>query len=448
MLRAVKGNEFEHDNGNVQNGHGTLEIDRNGNRMVQGEMTNRHEHKRTDAKDGFENFKTITPDGTQAANEQYNKTIQIIQSTNSIQVCRQEVQRLINSGQGKNESGTDATETVNENSDNDIRAAICSQLHLQPSITHPPSHSIKVTTLKTLTPPHVRSFLHRLPMLLRLLLSPIAYFHPVKISSLTATGSGKWIQEILSTKVFKAITNTPSASSNSPTFTPPFHFHSSPDPPPEDENTIPKIQQSINAWLTPANFVLQLGSITGLAHVPFFTSYPIHCSLSTTDVMVYRTLPSTIELKQVIRLGGADTRFEIPSFLLPHHEHLLPSIPTQGGIRGKGAEAREAREKLGRDGKMEELVKEKEREILGRDECTVRIGAHASLPAVMDQELLDWVARVVKASKVIEMEKEPSSMDEEVHRFREFMGAVKGGMKDVCIPHSCPSFALFPPPSL
>lgn len=442
MLRAVEGNAFEYDNGNVQNELRTLEIDRNENTTVQGEMANRYAPKNTDLNDGIENFKTITPDDTQAANEQYNKTIQTIQSTNSIQICRQEVRRLLDSSQGNKESGTDQPGTVNENSNYNIRAAICSQLHRQPSITHPPSHSIKVTTLKTLKPPHIRSFLHRLPMLFRLLLSPIAYFHPVQISSLTATGSGKWIQEILSTKVFKTIINTPPTSPTSPTSKSHFHFHSSANPSPEDENTIPKIQESINAWLMPANFVLEFGSITGLAQVPFFTSYPIHCSLSTTDVMVYRTLPSTIKLKQVIRIGGADARFEIPSFLLPHHEHLLPSIPSQGEIREKGVEAREAREKLGRDGKMEQLVKENEREILKKDECTVRIGAHASLPAVMDQELLDWVARVVKASKVLEMEKEPSLMDEEVHGFREFMGAVKGGVKDVCIPGSSPSPSL------
>ncbi|QSZ30727.1 hypothetical protein DSL72_000285 [Monilinia vaccinii-corymbosi] len=434
MLRAVEGNEFEdgngNGNGNVQNEHGKLEINRQSG----------HAPKETDIKGVIEETKIITPDDNQAANEQYHKTIQTIQSTNSIQICRQEVRRLVNSGPGNKESGPDATETVSEDNDDDIRAAICSQLHRQPSITHPPSRSIKVTTLQTLTPPHIRSFLHRLPMLLRLLLNPIAYFHPVKISSLTAAGSGKWIQEILSTKVFQNITYTPPTSPLSSAFTPPAsptsasHSRSPSDASSRadekerekakgKENSMPGIQRRINAWLTPANFVLELGAITGLARVPVMTSYPIHCSLSTTNVMLYRSLPSTTELKQVVRLGGADATFEVPSFLLPHHEHLLPAAPRTVEVRG----AREVWGVVvggGGGGKIEELVHERE------DECTVGIGAHARLPVVMDQELLDWVARVVKASKVMEMEKERNAMDEEVHGFRDFVGAVKGGMRD------------------
>lgn len=428
MLRAVKGNQlvYENKNMNIQNGHGESEVDVNKNTTVKNQMTNYHAPKDTDVKEGVETIRTITPDDCKAANEQYRKTVQMIRSTNSIQICRQEVRRLINSGMRKKEWGTD---TVNENSDNDIRAAICSQLHRQPSITHPPSRSIKVTTLQTLSPPHIRAFLHRLPMLLRLLLNPIAHFHPVKISSLTATGSGKWIQEILSSKLFKSDLYTPSSSPTSPTF-PTFSTLSrisSNSDDPEDENTIPKIQQRINAWLSPANFVLELGSITGLAQVPFLPTYPIHCSLSTTDIMAYRTLPSTIELKQVVRLGGADATVEIPSFLLPHHEHILPAKPSAEEIRKKRREVREA------DGKVEELVKQRERDILKSDECTVGIGAHVRLPAVMDQELLDWVASVVKASKVVEMEKETRWMDEEIRGFRDLVGVVRGGMKDVCI---------------
>ncbi|KAH6714516.1 hypothetical protein BKA61DRAFT_360755 [Leptodontidium sp. MPI-SDFR-AT-0119] len=34
-----------------------------------------------------------------------------------------------------------------------------------------------------------------------------------------------------------------------------------------------------------------------------------------------------LSLKQIIRLGGADARFTIPSYLLPHHEHILPTPP-------------------------------------------------------------------------------------------------------------------------
>ncbi|TGO42234.1 hypothetical protein BHYA_0011g00680 [Botrytis hyacinthi] len=423
MLRAVKGNEVEFENGT---GSGNVNVNQNEARMVKPDMVDGHAPINTDVKECIKVIRTITPDDTEAANEQYNKTIEMIRSTNSIEICRQEVQYLVQSKIESNLHSTYPRETVNENSNNDIRAAICSQLHRQPSITHPPSRSIKVTTLQTLAPPHIRAILHRLPMLLRLLLNPLAHFHPVKISSLTATGSGKWIQEILSAKLFKNTTiYTPPSSPISPLF--PSTSASSAscrpsDPTDDDESAVPKIQQRINECLLPANFVLQLGSITGLAQVPFLSTYDIHCSLSTTNILAYRTLPSTISLKQVVRLGGADATFAIPSFLLPHHEHILPA---------QGASCKVAsREEGNGDGKTNRSTGEKIDDASKEDECVVRIAAHAQLPIVMDQELLDWVASVVKASKVVEVEKEKRWMDEEIHGFRDLVEVVKGGVKD------------------
>ncbi|KAJ8064714.1 hypothetical protein OCU04_007034 [Sclerotinia nivalis] len=464
MLRAVKGNG--NGNRNAQNGQQNLEADRKGNTTVKDEITDDHAPKDTNIKESIETITTIALDDTKAANDQYHKTIHAIRSTNSIQICRQEVQHLVNSGAGTKTYGTDALASVNEDTNNDIRAAICSQLHRQPSITHPPSRSIKVTTLQTIIPPHIRTFLHRLPMLIRLLPSPIAHFHPVKISSVTATGSGKWIQEILSEKLFKNDLYTPPSSptaSTFPSFTsklsdpspsfssltskltnpsstfssftsklnnPPPAF-SSPttnpsNPSPEDETTIPQIQQRINTWLIPANFVLELGPITGIAQIPLLPTYDIHCSLCSSNIIAYRALPSAATLKQVLRLGGADATFQLPSFLLPHHEHLLPAQAThERNICGGNAFR-----KL--DTQFEGLVKTREKDV-GKDEddeCIVRIGAHVRLPVVMDQELLDWIASVMKANKVMEMEMEGWWMDEEIRGFRDLVGGFKGGVRD------------------
>lgn len=65
------------------------------------------------------------------------------------------------------------------------------------------------------------------------------------------------------------------------------------------------------------------------------------------------------------------------------------------------------------------------------DECIVKIGAHVRLPVVMDQELLDWIASVVKASKVMDMEVESRWMDEEIRGLRDLVGVFKGGVRDV-----------------
>lgn len=60
----------------------------------------------------------------------------------------------------------------------------------------------------------------------------------------------------------------------------------------------------------------------------------------------------------------------------------------------------------------------------------MKISAHALLPAIFSQELLDFVAALVKASKVVEIEKAPSPMGEEVHRLSEFTGALNQAAKD------------------
>ncbi|APA07977.1 predicted protein [Sclerotinia sclerotiorum 1980 UF-70] len=478
MLKAVEGNG--NGNRNAQNEQQNLEAERKWNTSVKNEITDGHAPKDTDIKEGIETIKTIAPDETKAANDQYHKTIHAIRSTNSIQTCRQEVQRLVNSGIGKKAYGTEAPASVSENSNKDTRAAICSQLHRQPSITHPPTRSIKVTTLQTLIPPHIRTFLHRLPMLIRLLLSPIAHFHPVKISSVTVTGSGKWIQEILSEKLFKPDIFTPPSSPRASTFpsstfrlsdpsltfssltskltnpsstfssltsklnnpTPIFSPPTSPTnppnptpaPAPEEKITIPQIQQRINNWLLPANFVLELSALTGNAQISILPTYDIHCFISSSSIIAYRSLSSVATLKQVLRLGGADASFQIPSFLLPHHEHLLPVVPVheESFCWGNGGRGQDGQ--FGGVAKTEmrgEGVGKNENEDEGEnDECIVKIGAHVRLPVVMDQELLDWIASVVKASKVMDMEVESRWMDEEIRGLKDLVGVFKGGVRD------------------
>ena len=73
----------------------------------------------------------------------------------------------------------------------------------KPSVPHPPSRSIKATTLRNLLPRSIRHILHRPPMLLRLLLATLGYFHPVSTPSITVACSGKWVKHILEEKAFE-----------------------------------------------------------------------------------------------------------------------------------------------------------------------------------------------------------------------------------------------------
>lgn len=327
-------------------------------------MTNGSIPEDSTAKDGYEGMEQISPDGdSDEDSKRYREMIDYISESSSIYEARQYVYSV-------EKEEKDEASTFSYDDNNAVRAAICSQLHSKPSVPHPPSRSIKVTTLRHLSPPYIRRFLHRLPMLLRLLLNPIAYFHPVKISSITATASGAWINNMLVTKVFHKA-NT-------------------------DDQDISAIQKRISAWLADANFVVELGSILGTAQVPYIPTYDILCQLIFSDVMAYRSLPAQTELNQVVRLGGADAGFVIPAYLLPHHEHLLPKIPTQSrkeSLEGKIEEA---------DGKPKEMQAERDLAQAEKDETNVKISVHAKLPACFDQELLDWIASIVKATKVVE----------------------------------------------
>lgn len=354
-------------------------------KMTEGSSTPRD----SSTKAGINSVTALSPDNEEA-NDFYQKTLDLIEGTNAITQARKRLSRAAA------QQNTDTT--LDSSNDKDLRAAICSELHKKPSISHPPSRSIKVTTLQNLSPPWVRTILHRLPMLLRLLLNPLSYFHPVHISSITAAGSGRWISYLLGEGIFQDYG--------------------------QDAAEIRRLEQKITSWLSEANFVLQLADILGLAQTPFLPGFEINCQLKIDDVMAYRSLPASIELKQVTRLGGADATFAIPTFLLPHHEHLLPAVPTKQDTKQMEKEVEVA------DGLPKTIQAQQSLEQAVKDETNVKMSVHASLPACFDQELLNFIAALVKATKVVEMEKEPSAMDREVNGIKDFSKNLSKGMKD------------------
>ena len=304
-------------------------------------MTDGGAMKDSSARSGFESLTQLSPDNDRAR-QQYQEALDWIQETSAIRQCGQDIKQFARASQ------TDEN-VVEDDDERKLRAAICSQLHDKPSVPHPPSRSIRVTTLRNLSPPYIRNFMHRLPMLLRLLLTPLSYFHPVSITSITAAGSGKWIQHLLEEKIFE-------------------HYG-------DDAAELRRLQAKISAWLSDANFVAELTDVTGLAQVPFMTVFDIVCYLSFRDVIAYRTIPEDVTLKQVVRLGGADATFTIPSFLLPHHEHILPPVPTRQDKEKLAEEIDEA------DGMPKTVQAEQRLEQAQKDEANIKMSIHASLPA-------------------------------------------------------------------
>lgn len=215
------------------------------------QMTGGHAPEDSSVKAGLQSVQQISPDDD-SADKKYKKILNYIEETSAITISRKEVDEAI---QGKDE---DEIASLLNNT-NDLNAAICSQLHDKPSIPHPSKRSIKVSTIQNLTPPHIRKFLHRLPLLLRLLLNPIAYFHPVFIESITGGGSGSFLQHVLAEKVF----------------------------PVDSETGIKNLKQRISAWLSDANFIFEAATIVGQASVPINTTYDIVSHLQFDDVSIY-----------------------------------------------------------------------------------------------------------------------------------------------------------------
>ena len=114
--------------------------------------------------------------------------------------------------------------------------------------------------------------------------------------------------------------------------------------------------------------------------------------------MAYRVLPATTEMEQVVRLGGGDAVLTIPIWLFPHHEHIFPAKATEYEL----LEMEERIKQMEQEGTPNAVKARKELKQRRKDEGNVRISAHAHLPARFHQHLLNFVAAIVKATKLIE----------------------------------------------
>ncbi|KAB9006553.1 hypothetical protein FH972_026907 [Carpinus fangiana] len=341
--------------------------------------------------DALKSVKPVSA-GDKDAARKYSTVLRDIRNSSVIYQSIQAVEARVSSKTSSNSGGKHHRE---------MRAAICAELHHRRTIAHPPSHSIKVTTLQNLAPPAIRGFLHRLPLLLRLLLNNICHFHPIIISSITAGGSGSWIETTINKKIFSEYA--------------------------VDNADIANLQERISDWLKEANFCVQLVDTHAVAQVPVNATFDIKTSLKFDDVLVYRASSSPLILKEVIRLGGVDATVTVPSCLLPHHEHLLPPQPTTCDMMNKLHNAEEA------PGLPKAVQADKDLQQVQKDETNAIISSHVRLPVCFDQELLDFIAVLVKATKIVEIERDSDEVPQQsmhgMHGLRDFTKETKEKMK-------------------
>ncbi|KAJ4159449.1 uncharacterized protein LMH87_008350 [Akanthomyces muscarius] len=298
--------------------------------------------------------------------ERYHHTLEQLDATNAISQAKTYLQRHPTSTEGVDPDDKPAR-----------RAAICSLLHSTPSVPNPPQHSVKVTALRTLSSPRMRHFMHRLPMLLRMLLSPLSYFHPVTIRSITATASGDWLKSLLVQTIFKS------------------HDGS--------EVELDRLQDAISSWVSDANFTAALGTMAGQAHVPLLSSSNIYCQMAFDGVVAHRAAlaPETTSVCEVVKLRGADASFAVPTFLLPHHEHIIPDKSTsQAAADSSNRGCTDAAD-----------VEANGADETSDDKTAVKMAVRAHLPAKLDQDLLNFVALLVKHGKLLEMDQPASPVE-------------------------------------
>ncbi|KAG6038227.1 hypothetical protein E4U41_004420 [Claviceps citrina] len=319
-----------------------------------------------------------------SAEEQYHQVLKDIHETSTVQQSRKHVESLSSS------ETTEARQSITSMGHDAIKAAICSNLHSKPSVPHPPMRSVKVTTLQELPSPRIRGFLHRFPLLLRLILNPIAYFHTVKVASITATASGEWIETMLGQGLFKEYS--------------------------DGDADVRTVQGRVSKWVSNANFAVVLGGMKGNAQVPMLPSYNITCQVAFDHLLAFRALPQAIYLNQVVSLRGADATLAIPSILLPHHEHLIPDRPRPE--TWQDIESHAGREDASTSDESE------------KDEVRMKFAARVHLPAKFDQELLDFIALIVKASKLIDIEETARASSEDKRKLSEVAGTLNHKMKE------------------
>jgi hypothetical protein len=320
-----------------------------------------------DTKSAFSSVKQLSPD-EEKANAKYRQYIKHIHDTSSIQIAKKQL--IEKSRRDENNLDPDKID--------DLRAAICAQIHSGPSIPHPPSRSIRVSTLRKTSHPNVKRWLHRFPFLYRLMLFPICYFHTVKFKSVSAAGSGKWFVALMSKYLFK-------------------HYSS-------QDGEIRRLEARISAFFSEANFCVELTKIVSGASFPLNTNYDIKCNFEMSDVMAYRSLPDAVDLKRVVELGGLDAILNVPIFLFPHHEHIFPSLPTD--LEKLDLETQISEAAAADTSNAAKIMQaQKTLKQLEKDEANMHISAHAHLPMVVSQEMLNFIAAIVKATKVIESDK-------------------------------------------
>ncbi|KAJ6259670.1 hypothetical protein Dda_5308 [Drechslerella dactyloides] len=383
--------------------------------------------------DAIEQVKDVTDtqfldEDEDAAIQAYQKRVQHIHDNTAIHTARKRLLSI-------------ASEKYTSCTAKEKKAMLASALQTATSITHPPTWSIAVSHLKARTPAWLHEFNNRFPIAQRTMLNIIAHLHPVKCNAVIGNVTGRFASGMLERAVFK-------------------HYKA-------ENREISKLASRVQTWLETGNFVVQFSKINGVAQVPTTVTYDIAAAIKTSTVQVFKVLvaPETTDpllddddavsvdsaasnasshsnksgvsvtikdkagikleedkgISEVARINGVSSTVEVPSLLLPHHEYLFPPPPgmtKDGGKSSRGLEkvASDVPVHSHEDDRLEDdvlldnfdgrqpamLPAERDKD---RDEVVVLATILASLPAQFNSTILHFATALLKASKLIEIEK-------------------------------------------
>lgn len=261
--------------------------------------------------------------------------------------------------------------------ENEIKAAAGSRIHNDKAVPNPPKKQMKSSALVNRVPWIFKEAFRRCPVLLRMFLNPVSYNHPVHFKSIVLTGCGKYVNALLEEYYFKSY--------------------------PEENKELKKLKDEIDAFLTKGKLNVVLPHILGLASVPFLTHYDILTFVKAPEVLIYQTIEkdehgNDIEVvEELARLEGVAATFSIPSALLPHHDDLLPPPP----------------------------------EDINEPDClNVKMSILGSLPGKFHQSMVEFAITMLKCSQVLTLQKNATSMSDEVETVADFSRSVGKAFKE------------------
>ncbi|SMR44211.1 unnamed protein product [Zymoseptoria tritici ST99CH_3D1] len=261
------------------------------------------------------------------AQSEYDKIRRKIHTTSPIQQCRE-----------RTEAQTPPQ------LEQKTRAATCEKLEQVPSVPHRSRRCIKASTILELIPSWLRQLFSRMPLLLRLILMPTTYLHPVSVESASISASGSWMASMMQDAVHSVYS--------------------------DDRDDIKQLEQTAFDWMDNAFFCMDLSEIQTLVRISTRKSQNMESSIRCGSSMVMRIDSDTNTVAPAMSIDGADANFTIPSFFLPSHEHLLPPRP----------------------------------DVRAEDQANIGFAAHLTFPAVLDRAMVDFFADLVESLIVMEID--------------------------------------------